>query len=399
MLGSVVLDVAIGMAFVYLLLSLIASVVQEILATFMQLRSANLERALRSLFSGESLPVATPFALPRADGDPLQAPAAAGVRSVSLVEGLYDHGLVRGLYRDPDTDLASEEDDIWRMPGAVLRTMGNQLRFFLRWTIGIRPGRQMGFLKDPLLLPAYIPSETFALAMIDLLNPGKATGAATVPAIVHLLTKEKGKGAQALRTLAIAAEGDLVKFQNSLETWYNSAMDRASGWYKHYVQTILLGIGMVLAILFNVDSIRVARTLWTDRDVRQAMVQTASDYEAKNSKAQSPTTTAIDVAALRDELNSTSRAFNDAATKTLLPVGWQVPLSEHFKHLCSRDWVGKIGSKLADFSNWQLFFGWCVTAMALSLGAPFWFDTLNRFMVVRGTVKPAEKSQTEGAKS
>ena len=55
MFGSVVLDVAIGMAFVYLLLSLIASVVQEMLAAFMQLRAANLERGLRSLFSGDSL--------------------------------------------------------------------------------------------------------------------------------------------------------------------------------------------------------------------------------------------------------------------------------------------------------------------------------------------------------
>ena len=73
MLGSVVLDVAIGMAFVYLLLSLIASVVQEMLSAFMQLRSANLERGMRSLFSGDSLNA-----------------------EMDLVNGIYDHGLVRG---------------------------------------------------------------------------------------------------------------------------------------------------------------------------------------------------------------------------------------------------------------------------------------------------------------
>jgi Na+-transporting methylmalonyl-CoA/oxaloacetate decarboxylase gamma subunit len=48
MFGSVVLDVAIGMGFVYLLLSLIASVIQEMLATFMQLRPANLLKGLHS---------------------------------------------------------------------------------------------------------------------------------------------------------------------------------------------------------------------------------------------------------------------------------------------------------------------------------------------------------------
>jgi hypothetical protein len=42
--------------------------------------------------------------------------------------------------------------------------------------------------------------------------------------------------------------------------------------------------------------------------------------------------------------------------------------------------------------------GWLITAAAISLGAPFWFDTLNRFMVVRSTVKPKEKSPEEGSK-
>jgi hypothetical protein len=31
------------------------------------------------------------------------------------------------------------------------------------------------------------------------------------------------------------------------------------------------------------------------------------------------------------------------------------------------------------------------------LGAPFWFDLLNKFMVIRSTVKPHEKSPEEGS--
>jgi len=42
--------------------------------------------------------------------------------------------------------------------------------------------------------------------------------------------------------------------------------------------------------------------------------------------------------------------------------------------------------------------GWLVTALALSLGAPFWFDLLNKFIVVRSTVKPKEKSPEEQSK-
>ena len=39
-----------------------------------------------------------------------------------------------------------------------------------------------------------------------------------------------------------------------------------------------------------------------------------------------------------------------------------------------------------------------ITAMAISFGAPFWFDLLNRLMVVRSTVKPQEKSPPEASK-
>jgi hypothetical protein len=42
--------------------------------------------------------------------------------------------------------------------------------------------------------------------------------------------------------------------------------------------------------------------------------------------------------------------------------------------------------------------GWLLTAIAMTLGAPFWFDTLNKFMVVRSTIKPQEKSGVEASK-
>ena len=46
----------------------------------------------------------------------------------------------------------------------------------------------------------------------------------------------------------------------------------------------------------------------------------------------------------------------------------------------------------------NLVLGWLLTAIAISLGAPFWFYMLNKIMVVRSTVKPREKSQDKGSK-
>ena len=61
MLGSPILDVAIGMAFIYLLLSLIASAIQELLSSLVVSRSANLYNGIRSLLSGRHHPRQTPL--------------------------------------------------------------------------------------------------------------------------------------------------------------------------------------------------------------------------------------------------------------------------------------------------------------------------------------------------
>jgi hypothetical protein len=47
------------------------------------------------------------------------------------------------------------------------------------------------------------------------------------------------------------------------------------------------------------------------------------------------------------------------------------------------------------YSHWL---GWLISALAISLGAPFWFDTLNRIMVIRSTIKPHEKSREQESK-
>ena len=356
MFGSVVLDVAIGMAFVYLLLSLIASAVQEMLAAFMQLRPANLEKGLRSLFSGDSLS-----------------------SEMDLVNSMYDHGLVRGLYSDPRTDSNKVES-------RFRRTM-DSVRLLARRVIGISPDKALTIAVNPLLLPSYIPSRMFALALIDILNSKREEGAEAMSSITKALAEQKNKAGQALLTLAIDAKGDIDAFQRNVEQWYNDAMDRVSGWYKRYTQRVLIVLGLLLAIVFNVNSVRVARTLWLDRDARQAMVGAAGNYANEHSRAVAPT----DSGKLKEELQSDVDAFNQVTTAALLPLGWKHPW--HFYE----DYF-RAAPKDAVFSALTLVAGWIVTALAISFGAPFWFDTLNKFMVVRSTVKPQEKSATEGAK-
>jgi len=394
MLNSVILDVAIGMAFLYLLLSLIASVVQEVLATFMQLRPANLQRGMRSLLSGNSI---------EADAD--------------LVDNIYTHGLVRGLYSDPNMDLNPDSQqrnamDADQSTTAKLKRIVNKLsrvdwlRRLLRKLIGIQPEKEIAGVSNQMMLPAYIPSRTFALAMIDILNRNKTTGKDAMGEIhgflaAHHYQFRDNKATEAMLALAADAEGDLKKFQENLENWYNAAMDRASGWYKKYTQTILLVLGLLLAMAFNVDSVRVSKVLWSDRDARQGMVDAASQYMKDHpeppAKVDTTSTSvtpgkAFDPTDLKSRLESTAQQFDAVTNTSLLPVGWKGTYRNNLRYL----WNNK------EAGTWrllELFPGWLITALAISLGAPFWFDTLNKFMVVRSTVKPQEKSQPEASKS
>ncbi len=188
-----------------------------------------------------------------------------------------------------------------------------------------------------------------------------------------------------------------------MENWYNDSMDRASGWYKRNTQRILFGIGLILALMFNVDSVRVARTLWLDRDTRQAMVSAAGDYVSKHPSLPGDTR-----ATLEKQLETTSKAFEDATNSALLPIGWNRPARQYFVTFFEArgrfEWTGTwFYGLLCDvwaltYSSLGILAGWLLTGMAISLGAPFWFDTLNKFMVVRSTIKPQEKSQPEPSK-
>jgi hypothetical protein len=370
MFGSVILDVAIGMVYIYLLLSLVASVVNEALASLVQSRAANLQRGLRSLLSGDSIE-ASP-----ADGD---------ANAITLVDNIYNHGLIRGLYQDPAKDYGGKVLSLWS---------GFRLKL-QRW-VGIAPAKPIAGVSDQLLLPSYIPARAFALAMIDILNKDKFNGKTPIENIEDFLSAhhqqfQKNKAVEALLTLVIDAKNDAEKdakklqnLQTNLENWYNDAMDRVSGWYKRYTQNVLMIIGLVLAIAFNVSSVRIAHTLWVDRDARQGMVNAANDY-LQNHKDVSMT------GSLADQMKSSVKAVNEVSAEFLLPLGWRYSWTEY------ECWWKQYPYKMAGDAL-VILVGWLITAGALSLGASFWFDMLNKIMVVRNTVKPQEKSPIEGSK-
>lgn len=368
MFGSEVLDVAIGLIFVYLLLSLVCSSVNELIEAWLKKRSTDLERGIREL---------------------LKDPKGTG-----LVKQLYNHPLVSNLF-------VGTYD-----PKAI----------------------KNGIYKGKASLPAYIPARNFALAIMDIVMPATndnssgASGAIApsdpnvpFPALnpleslrrqISTLGNEEVE--RALLALVDAAGNDTAKARENIEHWFNSSMDRVSGWYKRRSHRIIFFLGLGVAITVNADTITIGNTLSYDQAMRESLVTAAQEY-AKPNPTPTPTgggtgatntapatTTAAPPPASSSQASASKPCERDvnspecriernlAQIKKLgLPVGWDrsdprtIPDSPG-------GWLLKV-------------IGWIITAFAVSLGAPFWFDMLNKIMVIRSTVKPHEKSREEAS--
>jgi hypothetical protein len=324
MFGSSVLDIAIGAVFLFLLLSIFATTINELIFSFLNMRGRELLRGIATLLSD--------------------------AQKTGLVTKIYNHGQVFGLF-EGDFD----------------------------------PNK-------PSKLPSYIPSQNFALALLDAVahpfsevstaQPGAAGGPiGTVQEAIVLTQAFKDaaekwandgateKVGKPLVSMITMAGNDAVKLQKSVEDWYNSGMDRVSGWYKYKTQWMLFAIGLVIAVAINADTIHIVKQLSQDSTLRASIVAAAESAKEPQ---------------VNQGLSTQGRI--DAAKKSLRDIdNVGVPLGWHHG-----DWS-------ADHAP-NLVLGWLLTAIAISLGAPFWFDILNKIMVVRSTVKPREKSHDEGSK-
>jgi hypothetical protein len=189
----------------------------------------------------------------------------------------------------------------------------------------------------------------------------------------------------------------------NLETWFNDAMDRLSGTYKRKVQLIAFFIGFILAVILNVDSISVATSLWREPTLRQAIIAQAQSYvppaapqggTATSGPLQNIPTLETQLQALNIPFGWTFVAFDTAGRQcSLLPVQpsqiWGIPSTDsQGMAVCKR-----FGNLPTDFISWLVkLMGLLMTGLATTQGAPFWFDLLGKLVNVRGTgTNPAEK--------
>ncbi|MFZ4463239.1 MAG: hypothetical protein ACOYN5_05300 [Bacteroidales bacterium] len=201
---------------------------------------------------------------------------------------------------------------------------------------------------------------------------------------------------------------DLDQFTSKMEKWYDDSMNRVSGWYKRQTQFILIVLGFTLAIIFNVDTIKISQNLSTDKDARDKLVQMAT--EAVEKYKDDPRVMQIVVAegVMVPDTSAKGKAANLALyeqyqqkadsiqafisndlqkANDLLSLGWG-------NYGGKKSYFGRVGHVLkATFTSFRKFIGFLILAFAVSLGAPFWFDLLNKLVKLRSSGKK-EESQT-----
>jgi len=239
--------------------------------------------------------------------------------------------------------------------------------------------------------PSYIGVEPFTAAVLDVI---KAADLNTIRKISDFQTGiaalPDSKLKQSLTAILDSTENDLASFKKGIGDWYERSMDRVSGWYKRYVQKWLLGLSLGLAVVCNVDTIHIMRALSSDpkllaETVNQA-INTAKATTPQPSASPStgpagaaesaPNPTADTRQAVSQVINKANIAM-DNLTNVSVPIGWS---QSQWQYLCD---PGHLVSA---------FLGWFLTGLAASLGAPFWFDTLQRFVNIRSNGRsPDEK--------
>ena len=381
MFNNVALNVVIGLIFIYLLYSLLATVLIEIIATKLGLRARNLREAVDRMINDEAV-------LPQRSwiGDKLYR----FWDSVRLMKN-PKNPRVANFYDHPE-----------------IKYLGSS-----------------GLFKNPSAFKAF----SFAKTLMYLLNGAGSINAAKIESeLINSAPNILGpETAKYVLSLWQDANSNVDDFKLQLEGWFDRTMEQATEWYKRKIQLLLLILGFILAWVFNADTIAIIKKLSTDNNAREQMVQLATAFVEKNNITDTSFSAAAkdstnekreqrlaSLMAVEKELKTDIQNANSllGAGGSFLPDTlnmWDakalagietdlLPEADKIVKLNNGNWQCVYGS----FSRISYFvsvggkhlWGFLITAIAISLGAPFWFDLLNKVMQLRASLKQPTDSKT-----
>lgn len=310
MFGSEILEIALGLVFVYLLASMACSAIREGIAKILKTRAKNLEKELLDI-----------------------------LKSTELVQALYQNQLIR----DPQAAKVKKR-------------------------------------------PPKIPTDKFAAALLDTLintRKGETKGFNEIKEGIEKIENAQIRGALLKILNSAASDLDSVKktieeLRESIEEWYDNLMEKLSLWYKQRSRVVLFLIGLLLCGFLNLDTVMIVKSLHQNETLRKAVAATAIETLKKPSAEAGKTQADLN-------FKKTVIELRDKIDRTGLPVGW-------------------VGDKAPEGDPRKFPGGFCLilikilgllaTALAVSFGAPFWFETMRKLSNLYGKKKTGSKPKS-----
>jgi len=429
MAGSAIIEVVIGMIFVFIVLSILVQQINTIIAYVLNLRAKHLRNGLEQLIEDPVIRtkiLAHPLINIIAYSIPSdthmtaqQAEQATNLGATTNVEWIEPQTFVEALTRV--LAVGVERQDFY----GPLRTAVEQLppstdKSTIREIIGDlnRFRTNLPTLRGAIDALDDLEQRTGILAALDQVEQEvsaleiEPNDLATLLTGVRRITNPKFKDKL---EAVLASAMDLEDARTKLAVWFDSSMDRVTAAYARRMQYLTIGIGAILVLLLNIDTFHLAHTLWNDSALRETIVS-AAESRVENGLAEEvvvPTVTfiqpevtpeagviatlapapAVNLGGVLTEGQEVATRVN-ALMELRLPIGWEFKnyrTSEEVEALSEVELLNDPRSDSRNLRNlfpqdnadWLGFIlvkigGLIATIVAVSQGAPFWFSIISR---------------------
>lgn len=220
--------------------------------------------------------------------------------------------------------------------------------------------------------PSYLSKARFSQVIIGLvvdpsLDTNQGISYQTLKASIQKVPESNSNLKKVLTQLFSVSDGDPTAFQNQLEAWFQETQDRVAGWYKRQVRYRLFVIGIVMAVGINIDAVAIFQELNSESQAAELIANTAEKLIVTIEAPEENSITSVDQLSERIGLVKEIDSIL-TSEEVYIPIGWPV-----VKNTSSSFW-----------ETWGIkILGWLITALAMSMGATFWFDVLDKLIRIR----------------
>jgi len=415
MLNSSIIQVAIGLIFVFALVSILVTQINSVLTSLLKLRSRNLKASLQEMLTDSQIQarlLAHPVinlvdvAVPQVKLSAQQAQEVAATdttRVTYIKPSIFVEALISIVTAETEDELYKPlHQAVNTMPPSVERS---QLREYLRSLRAAYSEQTVRAIYTTIDEIPDEPTRTMLLQSIqdveNDINQLRFKNDELAVLMNSMKTIDDPRLRDALQTVLSGAQS-LQQARLRLEEWFNENMNRASNAFQRKMQIVSLFVALTVAVVANIDALHIGRMLWEDPELRQALALAALEFDEDSLLDQTqPPATENGEAAAGDDETSIDDVIEEygLAQDTVqvlldlqLPIGWQFTKvtdemvasaqalglpdprnnPRNFRNL----FEGNLGDVLAVWFN--KIVGILATTIAAAQGAPFWFDLLNR---------------------